>query len=334
MRFLLKANKTAKIWVIGKWQVLLSIFTLFVMLLLVIQPKVYMQSCLQGIVIWGNSVLPALFPFFFFSSVLIRLNMVEIWGQKLSPLMQKLFNTPGSSGVIYLLSIISGYPVGAKLTSELYQKGIFTSEQVVRINAFASTSGPLFVIGAVGVGMFGNHLCGVLMLISHILGALLNGLLYRNYGNQKCIQVKSLNTKPNDLANSMYDSIIAILIVGGYIVIFNIIIDMMININLIGSFCLLINTIFGIDTNVMSGIMSGIIEVTRGCLDIKNSTIPLTLATPICCALISFGGLSILLQAITFLSKCKIKIRFYILQKFTHAIISGLICLLLVNIFI
>lgn len=323
-----------KFWVINKWQILLSALVLFFMLALVIRPDIYMDSCLRGILIWGTSVLPALFPFFFFSSILIKLRALDIIGAKLSKFMQTIFHCPGCSGVIYLLSIISGYPVGAKITSEMYQAGTLTRNQVVRINAFASTSGPLFIIGSVGVGMFVNHTCGIIMLVAHLLGALLNGLLYRNYGIKNEIQAppQPFQKTQSILSNTMYDSIISILIVGGYIVIFNIIIDMLFNIGLLEIFSAIFGfllNIIGLPTSLSTGLASGIFEVTRGCLDLSASGLDLKLITAFACGLISWGGFSIHLQALTFLNKCKISIPFYLLQKFTQCIISAFLCWLI-----
>lgn len=330
-----------KFLVIKKWQGLLSLLLVFFIVMLVVSPDIYMESCLKGIALWGNSVLPALFPFFFFSSILIKLGMLEKIGKFLSKFMQKFFHCPGSSGVIYLLSIISGYPVGAKITSELYANGALSKNQVVRINAFASTSGPLFIVGSVGLGMFVNQTCGIIMLISHILGALLNGLLYRNY-KYKEEKAKSLDTYClNDhtqeiLSKTMYDSVMSILIVGGYIVIFNIVIDMLFNVGFLqflGSVFGVILNFLGLSPSLGTGVAGGILEVTRGCLDLASSGADLKIITVLGCMLISWGGFSIHFQALTFLSKCKISVPFYFLQKFTHSLISGVLCLACVFLF-
>lgn len=308
------------------------------MLALVLNPSVYMQSCLNGLNIWGMSVLPALFPFFFFSGILTRLHALDLIGAKLSRFMQKIFHTPGSSGVIYLLSIVSGYPVGAKVTSDLYSAGKLTTDEVVRINSFASTSGPLFIIGAVGVGMFSSHTLGVILLISHLLGALANGLLYRNYhyAPTRPVRTQSTSTVNDTISATMYDSIISILIVGGYIVIANIIIDMLFNVGILDFLSLVLGKIaefFGAPGSIGTGISSGIVEITRGCKELSSIPLDPRIVAPLACAIISWGGLSIHFQALTFLSKCHISASFYMLQKFTQSLLSAGICALLCLIF-
>ena len=55
--------------------------------------------------------------------------------------------------------------------------------------SFCSTSGPMFIIGAVGAGMFNSTFAGYIMFTSHVLGAFLNGIIYRN------IKVKEFDPK-------------------------------------------------------------------------------------------------------------------------------------------
>ena len=312
---------------------------IFFMLMLVLKPDVYMQSVTGGLTVWLTSVLPALFPFFFFSGLLIKMRVIDNLGSKLSRFTQALFHCPGSSGIIYLLSIISGYPVGAKIASEMYAQGALTREQVMRVNAFASTSGPLFIVGAVGVGMFVDHTCGLIMLVSHYIGALLNGILYRNYGykKEKLNSTFVLNNETEDiLSKTMYDSIISILLVGGYIAIFFILIDVLANCGILSIFSTIFGSLLGLvglPESIATGISSGIFEVTRGCLELSQTGANLKIITPIACALISWGGISIHFQALTFLSKCGIKKSVFFLQKFTQSIISGLVCLAFVLIF-
>ncbi len=306
---------------------------------LVLNPSAYMQSVTNGLIVWLNSVLPALFPFFFFSGLLIKLRVVDRLGAHFGKFTQSLFHCPGSSGIVYLLSIISGYPVGAKITSEMYLNGALTKAQIMRINAFASTSGPLFIVGAVGVSMFISHTAGLIMLFSHYIGALLNGILYRNYGykRERLDRAYTLNQDTQDiLSKTMYDSIISILLVGGYIAIFFILIDVLGNFGILSALSNALGAIFGmvgLPESLSVGISSGIFEVTRGCLDLATSGVDLRILTPIACALISWGGISIHFQALTFLSKCGVKKSVFFLQKFTQSVISGLVCLLLVLVF-
>ena len=51
--------------------------------------------------------------------------------------------------------------------------------QAVRMLSFCSTSGPLFMLGTIGAGMFYAPAAGAVIALSHYAAALLNGLAFR-----------------------------------------------------------------------------------------------------------------------------------------------------------
>ncbi len=254
-----------------------------------------------------------------------------------SPITQKLYNTSGISGYIYLMSILSGYPVGAKITSELIKNKQIDLGQAHRIICFTSTSGPLFILGTVAIGMFNNQIIGYIIIFSHFVGALLNGLLYRKYMITYPIQnVSPLNfNQKNLLEDIMYNSIKSILIVGGYVCMFFMIITILNHYNILyGLNAILCKIIPNLHISTINAITNGVIELTKGCLDLSALNLPLNIVTPMLSGLISFGGISIFLQAATFLKDAGINLKFYFKQKITHSIISVFISILLCSILI
>lgn len=314
---------------------ILSIIIIALILALVINPEIYMQSTLKGILVWATAVLPALFPFFFLTKILTQLGLVEKLAMLFEPFTKKVFNAPGIASYVFLMSVISGYPVGAKLTSELYENQAITRTQAVRMCSFCSTSGPLFIIGTVGIEAFGHKGMGVVMLIAHILGAVVNGIVFRFYKRKENETINYTPTKApigNILSNTIHDSVMSILIVGGYIALFFMIIDVLTNFHILTIIANLFSAILGVlglPTQFSTGITSGIIEVTRGCLELAQNCTDYKIATILATGLISWGGISIHFQAITFLKKCEIKTGFYMFQKLCHCVFSMLVCWLL-----
>ena len=321
---------SAKLFKLGRLFLSITIFVLIVFLVLF--PQTYMQSTINGIDVWLTKVVPALFPFFFLTKLLTEMNVVEKISKIFKPITNHLFKAPGISSYAFLMSIISGYPVGAKIISELFKKGIINNSDAVKMNSFCSTSGPLFVIGTVGAGLFNSQKFGLIILLSHILGAFFNGILYRNYkGNQNCLKKASLTNikQDNILSSILYDSIISILMVGGFIAIFFVFIDFLNNIKMLSSISAIFANIFSfthLDSNFFNCVLNGLLEVTRGLLDLSQTQISPTLLCSMATFLISFGGLSIHLQSIIFLKEAKIKMSNYFLQKITHSILSTIIC--------
>lgn len=317
--------------------IIFSCFILFLIVALTLYPQTYMQSILNGLDIWLTSVVPALFPFFFLTKLLTKLGFIEKLSKIFAPFTQKLFKCPGISGYVFFMSIISGYPVGSKLVGELYENGKISKTDAIKMNSFCSTSGPLFVIGTIGVGMLLSQTAGIIILISHIFGAILNGFLFRNYKKNDIdlknnIEKTNLHKSDDILKSTMEDSIISIFMVGGYIVVFYMIIDVLFNFHILSSFSnLFFNFLnfFNLPKSFFDGVFSGIVEVTRGAYNLSSCNVSKDILCVAICGLVSFGGISIHLQSLTFLSKCKIKMSVYLLQKITHSIFSMLICALI-----
>ncbi len=307
--------------------VILSLLVLFIIFCFAINPKYYMQQTLNGFNVFLNNVFPALFPFFVFSKILTGLNCVGDFSSYFGKITKKLYNTSGISAYVFFMAVISGYPVGAKVVSELYYEKQLTNSEVNRVICFTSTSGPLFIIGTVGVSLLGSFKCGVIMLFCHIIASLINGLLYRKKDLQnETIKLKYTNSfnipnLNNVISESVYNSVVSIALVGAYIIVFFVIISMINNLKLFEPICFVLSKI-GVNRNITNSVLNGLIELTRGCIDISNMSISLRLKTILCGGLISFGGLSVAFQGFAFLQKCNVKFSFYIKQKISHCVIS------------
>ena len=318
-----------------KIKFLLVFFFIIILFAMVIDPVENINSFFKGVQVWATVVLPALFPFFLFTKLLCELDIIDSICKYFNPITKKLFNCDGIAGYIYFSSIISGYPVGAKLVSEYYKKGLISYGQAHRISTFTSTSGPLFIIGTVGIGLFLSQKIGLIMLLSHYISALINGLIYRNFklnDNQTPIPQKDKNIKINKniLQESMVNSITSILIIGGYISIFFMLVNLINKYMLFSPIIWIISSLFkGVNKESISAFLNGIVEVTKGCFDLSILNLSPNILAIIGAILISFGGLSIHMQAYTFLKDANIRYSFFLLQKITHAIIAGLIACVL-----
>ena len=362
-----------------------SLLILFFIASIIISPAKYIAQGLNGISAWAFNVLPSVLPFMFFTKALSSLGQIEKLTRPFQRVTKALFNTPPISFYAFFMAILSGYPVGSKMIADLYIQGKISKDEAYRMSAFCSTSGPMFIIGAVGVGMFKSSLIGYILFISHSLSAFLNGLIYRKLGCKKSdyndnqnknFQIeKSANqsennnenikiskqikngkfqienvidkqskddnidtkidttnqndninlskanstTKTTDISEIVLSSTLAILSVGCIITIFFIIIE-----------CL--SPIFNLFPENVSAFLEGAIEITKGCLSL--SELPnVKLAVIFASFVISFGGISTLLQSLTMLQQVKMPVKLFALQKFTHALLSALISTILVLIF-
>lgn len=312
--------------------ILYVIMLLIGIILLVILPKISIEAFYMGIRIWATKVLPALLPFFILTKLLSYTSAIQKFGKVFSPVTFKFYGVGGIAGYIYLMSIISGYPVGAKLTSDLYKENIISSKQAQTITSFTSTSGPLFIIGTVAIGMYNSSIIGIIVLLSHMLGAILNGLLYRNKENASTLDYTKAPT-PNILNESMISSILSIMVVGGFISLFYMFLQIILQLNTLAPLLKFLQ-ILGVPTSISTSIFAGIIEVTSGCLYLGQTGLSARMLTIISTFLISFGGLSIHAQAFTFLKDFQMSYKKFLLIKTTQSIISTIIAIIISMIFL
>ena len=114
---------------------------------------------------------------------MIELGFVDFLSVLLSPIIRPLFNCPGHSSFVWIMSVTSGYPTGPKLIASLYNEGSITRLRAKNVG-LCNNSGPLFMIGTVGIGILGNPKAGYIIAISHLLGSLLLGIIFRFYGKK------------------------------------------------------------------------------------------------------------------------------------------------------
>ena len=131
------------------------VFLLFTLCLLVFS-KSNLPAVKSGLTLWASSVVPSLFPFFVSTELLMHTSIVSILGKFLNKYMRPLFNIRGEGAFAFIMGIISGYPVGAKIASNFRKNNICPKEECERLLSFTNNSGPLFIIGTVGILMFGN----------------------------------------------------------------------------------------------------------------------------------------------------------------------------------
>ena len=315
--------------VINLKKYLISIISLVFVITLVLYSKSNIEAAKNGLKLWANSVVPSLFPFFVATEILCSTNLVNLVGKFLQKPIQKIFNIPGEGAIAIIMGIISGYPTGAKIAVNFREKNICSKEEAERLLAFTNNSGPLFIIGTVGISMFGNIKIGYILLISHIISCLIVGIIFRNWKRKKIkfntffkIEEKQIRLKDlgEILGNSIKKSIITILNIGGFIVIFSVILSILDNsnfFNIVENFCNKLN----ISRGIVTGFISGIIELTNGVNQISSlgsSNLIIILTS----FLVGFGGISVLLQVYSVIAKSDISIKPYFYGKLCQSIIS------------
>ncbi len=310
------------------------IVLLIVCFIFISNPAFYSQSCLNGVSVWAFKLFPVLFPFFVLTKLIVALS--DNKSTFLDKHFCKAFRSPSGSLQTFLLSTISGYPMGAKLICDLYEDEKISSIEAKKMFAYCSISGPMFMIGTVGVGMFYSYTAGIVILISNIIASLINGQIYKGKKIEYSMHNKTKSQSSNLLTDTVYNSLTSILMVGAFVVLSFLIIDILKQTGILNFLSNTICSVLKLDNSqqIVSSVLSGILEITRGINDLNTCNLSLQIKTIISSGLIGFGGFCILLQSLNFLSKIKIPVKTILLQKFTQSIFALIISIPLSYLFL
>lgn len=146
--------------------------------LLVAYPAAAAAAVRAGLALCSKAIIPSLFPFFVLSGMLSQLGAPQLLGRIAEKPMRRLFGVSGRGCAPFILGLTGGYPVGAAATADLVREGSISTQEGERMLAFCNNTGPAFIIGAAGSGVFGSTACGALLYLSHILAAAAVGLLF------------------------------------------------------------------------------------------------------------------------------------------------------------
>ncbi len=285
---------------------------------IIIFPERYIKSCFQGFAMWAECVLPSLFPFMVITLIFIKTGIARRAALPLKK-VRGVFGLPPAAAVCFIISICSGYPAGSKAVAEFYDGGCISAKDCKKLSAICSTSGPLFIIGSVGVKMFGDKFAGWKILLVHTVAVLSVGLILSLFSKKgEKSEFKRAPVDDNVLYNSFFGAVVSVAVAGGFIAFFCVAAQIIADFDLLYPLEKLL-CLFT-DEGAAKAVCRGIIEATAGCRELSETSAKLAL--PFAGFLITFGGISILLQQLSYLTKAKVSALYFIAVK----LVQGLIC--------
>ncbi|WP_245600135.1 sporulation integral membrane protein YlbJ [Paenibacillus harenae] len=328
-----------------------------------VYPTETLNSSLRGLSIWWQVLFPALFPFFVISELLLGFGIVHFFGKLLDPLMRPLFRLPGIGGFVVTMGYISGYPVGARLTAQLWEQRLVSRAEGERLVAFTTTSDPIFLIGAVSVGFFHNVALAPLLAAAHYGGGLLIGFLMRFHDRHAPVSSAARNGYTQDghrkrrpsriaealkamhearlldgrdlgklLQDSVQSALKLMIVVGGLVVFFSVVMEMLTHAGIVAVLAEAVRYIFGLfglpgplaDAGVF-----GLFEVTLGSRAAGTAGTGLMHQAAIAAWVLSWGGLSVHAQIASLLSRTDLRYRPFFLARMLHGFIAAALVYLL-----
>lgn len=319
-----------------------TVLCLVFILTLIIFSDTNLEAAKYGLALWTTSVVPSLFPFFVATELLCNTNIIYIAGKYLKNIIGKLFNVPGEGAIALMIGIICGYPAGAKVIVNLKEREVLTKEEAERLLAFTNNSGPLFILGTIGISFLNNKKIGYILLFTHIVACLTVGYIFRSWKKDKqriwniyktdsLKKNMSISEFGEILGMSIKKSIGTILNIGGFIVIFSVIISILETSHIFDIITSFTNKL-GFQGEIIVGILKGILELTNGAkaVSVLGSS---NLNIAILAFIIGFGGISVMLQVYSIIAKEKISIKPYIYGKLLQGILAFSYTLIFLTLF-
>lgn len=310
---------------------------------LIVFPEDTYQASREGLKLWFEVLLPALLPFFVTAELLVRFGVVQLIGAVLQPVMYPLFRIPGAGAFALALGLASGYPLGAKITADLRRSNVISRIEAERLVCFANTAGPLFLAGAVAVGMLGLPETALTLMLAHYASTLMVGFIMRFYGSTEPERIFSAK-KPSDKIDALfharadlsqfgtifYESVIksfkSLVFIGGCITVFSVLSRMLSLAGIIPALARLAASVLsyaGVNADLAGAAISGILEIDIGIHAISKAKATLMQQLVAISAVIGWSGLSVHAQVTAMLQGTDIRLKPYIIARIIHAICAG-----------
>jgi sporulation integral membrane protein YlbJ len=337
---------------------ILSIVTVSLTILLIYFPDEALTASLRGLSMWAEVVFPSLLPFFIIAELLLAFGVVKFLGVLFEPIMRPLFNVPGAGSFGWMMGMASGYPTGAKIAARLREEKQLTQIEAERLVSFTNNSSPLFIFGAISVGLFHQASLGVFLAVCHYVSNFFVGICMRFYKrneDQALIKKeKQKNTSPlllsavkemhasrlkdnrplgETLGDAVLQSIKTLVMVGGFIIFFSVAVELLHLVHISDLISKLFEVIFyllGIPTTLALPFFSGLFEITLGATLIAelqtDSLLPKLMLVSF---ILGFNGFSIQAQVASILAKTDIRFSPYFFARILHGTLASILTLLL-----
>lgn len=181
----------------------LAIFT--VCMLIIIYSDGCSNGALKGIEMCLKVLVPSLFPFMAVSSFIVKSGLAFQLGKPFGKLTKLIFGLNGSFAPIILLSIIGGYPVGAKGVSALVDISAVSKSEAKKALMFCVCAGPGFIVSFVGASIYQNKTVGLIILASQIISVFVLGILINIFCKDN-YSYNELSYKPVPFSNALVEA--------------------------------------------------------------------------------------------------------------------------------
>ena len=297
--------------------ILITILFIFMLFM----PKAVFNGAAEGLLLWYQIVFPTLFPFMLVTGLLMASGGLHLISRIFSGLFCRIFRVSENGTFAVLTGFLCGYPMGAKVTADLMSSGRISYEEGCYLLSFCNNTSPIFILNFIVWKTFGREDLAIPTLSILILAPVLLSFLFRrlylkgNYCFQSPDAEKKLTARLDfsTLDTCMMNSFESLIKVGGYIILFSVLIT-------------LLDELPGSHPLILA--VSPLLEVTNGIMMLDSTLGDFFLCYPAVLALTSFGGFCSVAQTQCMLQGTGLKILPYTAEKLAAAAAASLMAVI------
>lgn len=292
-------------------RIIILVILVILLLLYLLNSSLVIKSILDYTNLFLKKLFPVSFIFFIFSSLLLDYGLIE--------LITTYLHLNGSTIYITLMSLVSGFPSGAKYTKDLLDKNLISIKTANYYITFTHFPNPLFILGSVNTIIKDNNLT-LLILASLISSNIITSIILKKEEIKKHHPTTNHPTKDfsKALSIAIINSIKTIILIYGTSIFFYLIATILNHYLILSTYpYILLNGLFDLTKGVFSTAL------------ISNETLRCLLII----LFISMGGISIHMQVKGIITNTKIEYKYFLIGRIISTSFALSIFLLLLKFF-
>lgn len=304
--------------------VLLILFFIFMLLF----PDVVFQGAATGITLWFQTVFPTLFPFFIINALLLKTGTIYKFSHVLAPVFHPFFHISNASSYAVLCGFFCGTPIGAKIIADLVTEKQISRQEGNYLLSFCNNTSPGFVVGFIFEHTLSRpdlaYISLGILFLSFILSShIFRHMYYNTLPTTENIRLSvsySSSHFTSGLDEGIWEGMETILKIGGYIIIFCVILFSL--------------ELIPIQHFFWDSIFLPFLELTNGVRMITDQNLPFQTRYVLLMTLASFGGFCSAFQTKCIIQKAELSFFQYIKEKLITAMVTSFLSLIFVFFFL
>lgn len=304
-----------------------GIFVTALFAAMLIFPQAVFSGAEEGLLLWFQIIFPTLFPFLVVTSLLLSSGGLNLITRLFGGLFRRIFRVTQNGAFAVLAGFLCGYPMGAKVTADLLRAEKISDREARYLLSFCNNTSPVFIINFIVWKTFGDERLMLPTLLILIGSPVLMSFIFRRIylkgrhpfpEPSAALKEKKTRFDFSVLDSCMMNSFEAIVKVGGYIILFSVLLA-------------LLEELSGQKSILMAAAPA--LEVTNGILLLSSSVSDPGLRYAAVLGLTSFGGLCSAAQTQCMLEGTGLSVIPYIIQKLTTAAAASLLSFIYLALF-